>query len=653
MPDEGVRRAASGEVAATPGAALSSPEVERTLARVPIGCLLHDAAFRIVVWNPACERLLGYRAEQVVGRTPYEIVAAASHPVLQDMLRGLAAGDGTARGECEHVTADGDALWCAWTLTPWLDDAGERIGGLALIEDVTARRDTEERARDSEARNASLLATAPYAIVSIDETGEIVSVNPAAEALFGYRGDEMVGRNITMLMGGAHVVRHDEYLKRYLATGEARVIGIGRDVVGRHRDGREIPVRLSVGEAVYGGRRMFIGILHDLRETRHLEQRLQQAQKMDAIGRLAGGVAHDFNNVLTIALSASELALLELPAEHPIREVLQEVRDAGERGAVLTRQLLALSRRGVPTLTRVDVGSLVQGMRKMLSRLLGEDIELTVTAEDGGAPVRADVGLLEQVVLNLAINARDAMPSGGALRVSVRVTDLDAAYARQNPGVTAGPHVVLEIADDGVGMDAETREHLFEPFFTTKEQGQGTGLGLATVYGIVTQAGGHIEVDSAPGQGATFRVYLPREDDDEAAAAAPRAGTRSDDLRGDEVVLLVEDDSAVRAMARKALAAHGYAVLEAADGKEALRVEEEHQGPIHLLVTDVVMPRLSGRQLAERLIRRRPDLRVVYMSGYTSDAVLLRGVTPDTSFLHKPFTPRALARTVRLALDRA
>jgi two-component system cell cycle sensor histidine kinase/response regulator CckA len=644
MPDEVVRPTVSGEVVAT-------PEVERTLARVPIGCLLHDAGFRIVSWNPACERLLGYRRDQVVGRTPYEIVAVASHPALQQMLRDLAAGDGTARAECEHVTAAGDALWCAWTATPWLDDSGERIGGLALIEDVTARRDTEERARDSEARNAALLATAPDAIISIDEAGEIASVNPAAEALFGYRRDEMVGRNITLLMGGTNVARHDDYLRRYLATGEARVIGIGRDVIARHRDGRELPVRLSVGEALYGGRRMFIGILHDLRENRRLEQRLQQAQKMDAIGRLAGGVAHDFNNVLTIALSASELALLELPAEHPTREILHEIRDAGERGAVLTRQLLALSRRGVPTLTRVDVGQLVQGMRKMLSRLLGEDIELTVTAHDAPTPVHADVGLLEQVVLNLAINARDAMPSGGALRITVAAVELDAAYARQNPGVSSGPYIQLEIADDGVGMDAETREHLFEPFFTTKEQGQGTGLGLATVYGIVTQAGGHIEVESAPGAGATFRVQLPRLEDD-AAAAAAAPPVRPEHLRGTEVVLLVEDDGAVRAMARQALAAQGYSILEAADGKEALRVDEEHQGPIHLLVTDVVMPRLSGRQLAERLTRRRPELRVVYMSGYTNDAVLLRGVTPDTSFLHKPFTPMALARTVRLALDR-
>jgi two-component system cell cycle sensor histidine kinase/response regulator CckA len=255
------------------------------------------------------------------------------------------------------------------------------------------------------------------------------------------------------------------------------------------------------------------------------------------------------------------------------------------------------------------------------------------------------------VLLNLAINARDAQPSGGTIRIRTELVELDAAYARTNPDVRPGPYVKLEVSDDGVGMDQETREHLFEPFFTTKDRGQGSGLGLATVYGIVTQTGGHIAVESAPGAGSTFRIYLPRLDD-ETTIAEPQRRLRSEEVRGDEVVLLVEDDGAVRAMARQALAAHGYQVIEAGSGSEALRIESEHKGPIHLLVTDVVMPRMSGRQLAERIQRLRPEIRVVYMSGYTNDAVLLRGVSPDTSFLHKPFTPMALARTVRLALDR-
>jgi len=265
--------------------------------------------------------------------------------------------------------------------------------------------------------------------------------------------------------------------------------------------------------------------------------------------------------------------------------------------------------------------------------------------------VRADPGQLEQVLLNLAINARDAMPSGGALRMSVEATELDADYARTNPDVRPGPYVLLAVADDGMGMDDETREHLFEPFFTTKEQGHGTGLGLATVYGIVTQSGGHIAVDSTVGDGATFRVYLPRIDED-VRSDEERRRVRVDNLQGSEVVLLVEDDGAVRAMARQALLAFGYRVLEAGDGREALRVEQDHPGQIHLLLTDVVMPRMTGRQLAERVTRLRPEVRVVYMSGYTNDAVLLRGVSPETGFVHKPFTPMALARAVRHALDR-
>jgi PAS domain S-box-containing protein len=382
---------------------------------------------------------------------------------------------------------------------------------------------------------------------------------------------------------------------------------------------------------------------------RRTEAQLRQAQKLEAIGRLAGGVAHDFNNLLSVILGHSQLLLEDLGPDDATRPDLEAIRRAGQQAAELTRQLLAFSRQQVVAPRVIDLGDAARGADKLLRRLLGENIELIVRAPREPAPVRADSAQIDQVVMNLALNARDAMPRGGKLTIEVAPVTVDEAYARDHLGVTPGPHVQLVVSDTGVGMDDETRSHVFEPFFTTKEKGKGTGLGLATVFGIIQRSGGTIWVDSAPGAGTTFNILLPRV----AASidAAPDVAEPTS-LRGTETVLLVEDQEEVRQVARQILARLGYEVLEARDGAEAVRVCERHQRPIDLLLTDVVMPQMSGRELAERVACTRPDMRVLFMSGYTEDAILQHGILDEgLAFLQKPLEPERLARRVREVLD--
>jgi nitrogen-specific signal transduction histidine kinase/CheY-like chemotaxis protein len=403
------------------------------------------------------------------------------------------------------------------------------------------------------------------------------------------------------------------------------------------------PVRDQRGEITH-----FIAIKVEVTERKRLEQQLRQAQKMEAVGRLAGGVAHDFNNLLTIISGYSEL-LLEHPGEvEPLRGYVNEIRNASGRAASLTRQLLAFSRQQVLAPRVLDLNAVVANVEKMLKRLIGEDIDLVTVLGESLWPVKADPGQLEQVLLNLAVNARDAMPKGGMLTIETANVEMDKSYAQRHFPLSPGPYVLLAFSDTGIGMDAETQARLFEPFFTTKEMGKGTGLGLATVYGIVKQSGGYIWVYSKVGKGTTFKIYLPRSD--EVAESEPRRnGVKAQS--GTETLLLVEDEEAVRALVRSALKEKGYRVLEASGGEEALKLSEQYGGPIDLLVTDVVMPQMSGPELADRLANSHPQIKVLYISGYTDYAGLHHGALDlGAAFLQKPFSPEALARKVREVL---
>jgi len=390
--------------------------------------------------------------------------------------------------------------------------------------------------------------------------------------------------------------------------------------------------------------------VRDVTEQRRLQQQLVQSQKMEAVGRLAGGIAHDFNNLLTVITTYCDLLLEDLAREDPKRDDVEQVRKAADGAAALTRQLLAFSRQQVLEPKVLNMSAVVSGVEKMLRRVIGEDVDLATALDPDVGSVKADVGQLEQVLMNLAVNARDAMPTGGKLTIEITNAEHDPDYAREQEAEAVRRFVMLAVSDTGIGMDEATKARIFEPFFTTKEPGKGTGLGLATVYGIVKQSGGFIWVYSELGRGTTFKIYLPRVD---AAAEGVAATTRSDLPRGTETVLLVEDAAAVRAVTRHVLERQGYAVLEASHGAAALELAANHAGPIHLLLTDVIMPGLSGRQVADRLTALRPDTQVLYASGYTDDAVVRHGVLESgIAYLQKPFTTESLARKVREVLDR-
>ncbi|HWR34798.1 MAG TPA: PAS domain S-box protein [Clostridia bacterium] len=509
-------------------------------------------------------------------------------------------------------------------------------------------RRSQDALRASEARYRSQVQSAAYGIYRSTLEGRFLDVNPAIVEMLGYdSAEELLALDMA----------NDLYLEpgerhRLLTEirGTPRIGGL--ETRWKRKDGRAITVRLSGcrGSRYMGEPENFEMIAEDITERRTLEDQLRHSQKMEAVGRLAGGVAHDFNNLLTVIKGYSDLMLPELAPGNPMRNEVEEIRKAADRAASLTRQLLAFSRRQVLAPKVLDLNAIVTNMDKLLRRLLGEDVELLTVLAPSLGHVKADPGQIEQVIMNLAVNARDAMPSGGRLTIETTNFVIDESYSREHAMVKPGEYVMIGVSDNGIGMDAETASHVFEPFFTTKEMGKGTGLGLSTVYGIIKQSGGHVWVYSEPGLGSTFKVYLPVvEGGPEAMVTRPAAGGT---YRGTETVLLVEDEDGVRALVREVLQRHGYVVIESQHGGEALIACEQHPERIHLLVTDVVLAQMSGREVAKRLCGLRPEMKVLYMSGYTEEAIIHHGVLdPGTAFLQKPFTPTALARKVREVLD--
>jgi len=510
-----------------------------------------------------------------------------------------------------------------------------------------ALRSAQEGLRRSEINFRSLVTHAPYGVCRCDSSGILLDVNPALVTMLGYEtGAELVGQNLANL--------YSDSQQWFSLADSLRILqkfhGLAADWV--RKDRTSINVRLSGRAFRDDGSAIFFELFaEDVTERRALEQQLRQAQKMEAVGRLAGGIAHDFNNLLMVISGYSEFLLDRIGPDPALRGPAQEIANAAERATSLTRQLLAFSRKQMLAPKIVDLNGVVTESLKMLTRLIGEDIDLVMVAGAEIGAAKADPGQIEQVIMNLAVNARDAMPHGGNLTIETANVTLDEEYARLHAPVTPGKYVMLAISDTGVGMDAETQSHIFEPFFTTKGL-KGTGLGLSTVYGIIKQSGGYIWVYSEPGKGTSFRIYLPRVSaTGEAIAAEPTvAAAKPEQALG--TILLVEDESNLRRLARQYLENQGYTVLEAADGAAAIEVSSAHSGPIHLLLTDVIMPGMNGRELAHRLSALRPEIKVLYMSGYTENAIAHNGTLEEgITLLQKPFTLPTLKAKVREKLS--
>jgi two-component system cell cycle sensor histidine kinase/response regulator CckA len=531
---------------------------------------------------------------------------------------------------------------------PFTQFAGDALAVVAdgIAVGIERKRAGEALAR-SEATHRSLVEDSPFGIFRSTPDGQLLAVNPALVSILGYDSEEEL-----LQKSMATDVYVDPAQRGRLLDEVLKVDSLTGESLWRRKDAKTITVRHTarVVRDAEGRVEYFNVLVEDITERRLLEMQLRQAQKMEAVGRLAGGVAHDFNNLLTAMLGSADLVLETLAPSAPERDDVKEIRKAALRAGELTRQLLAFSRQQVLAPQVLDLNALVANIEKLLQRLIGEDVELrTALAPDLGA-VKADPGQMEQVIANLVVNARDAMPAGGRLTIETANAELDQAYVEQHFPAQPGSYVLLAVSDTGTGMDAETKSHIFEPFFTTKEKGKGTGLGLATVYGVVKQSAGYIWVYSEPGQGTAFKIYLPRVR--ETPAPARRGPAPVARLSGSETVLLVEDDEMVRGLMSRTLTNRGYTVLVASNGAEALPQAESHRGALHLLVTDVVMPGMSGREVAQRVVALRPEVKVLYLSGYTDDAIVRHGMLePGIAFLQKPFTPDALARKVREVLD--
>jgi len=601
---------------------------------------------RFVFVNQRFLEMFGVRREEI--NDPdfdfISLVAPQSRPLVEERERRAAQGEKLSpRYEFTALTRDGGEIIVEASVAYLPYQGGVATQG--IVQDITDRKRAEQALQESEDRYRRLIELLPDG-VAVHQAGVIRMTNTFGARMLGYdTPEELVGQTIIDLIHPDDRAAASERVRTRIQHGE---LAIPREERFLRRDGTPILVEVAGAPFSLGGKPAVLVVVRDITERRRLEEQLRQAQKMEAIGRLAGGIAHDFNNLLTAINGYADLLLNTLNANDPARHEVEAILKAGRRAARLTQQLLAFSRKQVLEMRVLNPSTLLDDLARMLRRIIGEDIELVVVPDPNAGNVRVDPAQMEQVIVNLAVNARDAMPQGGRLTLEVTNVELDSSYTQEHAEVLPGPYVCLTVTDTGTGISPQIRSHLFEPFFTTKESG--TGLGLATIYGIVKQLEGHIEVYSEVGRGTSFKIYLPRVD--EPAATIESSSSPVAWPRGTETLLVVEDNDMVRNLAVRILIAQGYEVLEAARADAALQMAQRYKGRIHLLLTDVVMPQISGRALMKQMRQLRPEMRVLYMSGYTDNVIAQHGVLePGTPFIQKPFTPQALTQKVRTVLD--
>ena len=624
------------------------------------GVLVMDLSGNILDMNPGAERLFGYSKSELLGQP----VVTLHHPDLEGRLeqaiQTALRRDGRWSGELPFRRKDGSDGVADIVVVAQLDAAGVPHAWIGVNRDITARRRAEETLAESRALLAAAEEIAQVGSWALTIDSDVLTWS---DELYRIMGLAPQSETVTVESFLARVHPEDRAnlrraLRRLREQGDApptecRIVrpdGSERTIQARGRAQRDARGDIM---RVIGSAQDVTDRVETERELRRLEEQLRHSQKMEAIGQLAGGVAHDFNNLLTVIKAYSGLVADQLDEINPIRSDVVEIQRAAGRASSLTQQLLAFGRKQILQARVLDLNHVSRGLEPLLRRLIGDDVQIVMRQGPSVGLVKADLGQIEQVLVNLAVNARDAMPNGGTVMIETANVELDEAYHGRHAVVARGPYVMLAVSDTGVGMDEATRSRVFEPFFTTKAVGKGTGLGLSTVYGIVKQSSGYIWVYSEPKLGTTFKVYLPRLERDEIIATTAEHPALAP-MQGSEIVLLVEDESTVRSLARRVLERHGYTVLEARDGRDALRVSDQYKQPIQLLVTDMVMPELSGRDVWAALSPARPELRVLYISGYTNDDMIRRGLLdPGAAFLQKPFAAADLARAARAVLDTA
>jgi len=599
--------------------------------------IIHTLAGTMVSWNAGAQRLYGYAAPEVLGKSGALLLPPEERDELPAMLERLKNGETIALHETVHVRKNGQRIDVSTAISPVNDAAGKMVGAAAITRDISDRKKAEERFYKAFHANPE-----PITIARLDD-GVYIDVNESFVRVTGCTRDEVIGRTTADLKFWERADDRALMLKSLEKAGSIRDVEITfLTKTGEQRAGLKSAEIIEID-----GEKCVISIFRDMTEQKMLENQLRKSQRMDAIGQLSGGIAHDFNNLLTVMIGHSELLEERLARSGTSLRSVEEIKKASTHAASLTRQLLAFSRQQMVEQRALDLNGIITDLEKMLHRLIGENIQFETLLDPELGNIKADPGQMQQVIMNLVVNARDAMPEGGRLLIRTGNAEIGRNFEGDQT-LTPGPYVLLEISDTGTGMDAEIQSHMFEPFFTTKEVGKGTGLGLSTVYGVVKQSGGHISVDSAPGQGTTFAIYLPRTA--ELVLARKPGPCHVESLRGSETVLLVEDASAVRELTREWLAAAGYNVLEAGSPEDAVRLAKQHRQPIHVLMTDVIMPGMNGPALAKMLSKMRRDMKLLYISGYTG-FIDPRSIDPAATIVSKPFTRELLLGRLREVLS--